>query len=101
MFVSSGGGEWAVVGPTIVEAARTLGATMPADQLTSYIARCSMAVAYGDSWTNMIQPFWTLAIFPVLAAGTKMQARDIMGYAFVALIVSFFIFSIGVIWLPM
>lgn len=101
MFVPSGGGEWAVVGPTIVEAAKTLGATMPADQLTSFIARCSMAVAYGDSWTNMIQPFWTLAIFPVLAAGTKMQARDIMGYAFVTLIVSFFVFGIGVTWLPM
>lgn len=101
MFVPSGGGEWAVVGPTIVEAAKTLGATMPVDQLTAYIARCSMAVAYGDSWTNMVQPFWTLAIFPVLAAGTKMQARDIMGYAFIALIVSFFIFVIGITWLPM
>jgi short-chain fatty acids transporter len=100
IFVPSGGGEWAVVGPTIVEAAKTLGASMPVDQLTSFIARSSMAVAYGDAWTNMIQPFWTLAFFPVIAAGTKMQARDIMGYTFVSLIVSFFIFSIGVLWMP-
>ncbi|MBN2284606.1 MAG: short-chain fatty acid transporter, partial [Deltaproteobacteria bacterium] len=100
IFVPSGGGEWAVVGPTIVEAAKTLGAAMPADQLMAYIARCSMSVAYGDSWTNMIQPFWTLAFFPIVAAGTKLQARDIMGYSFVALLASFFVFAICVTWLP-
>ena len=82
-FVPSGGGEWAVVGSTIVGAANTLGANMAPDQLTSFIARCSMAIGYGDAWTNMIQPFWTLAFFPIIAAGTKMQARDIMGYTFV------------------
>ncbi|MBN2256087.1 MAG: short-chain fatty acid transporter [Deltaproteobacteria bacterium] len=100
IFVPSGGGEWAVVGQPILEAARTLGATMPADQLTAFFARVSMAVAYGDAWTNMIQPFWTLAFFPVIAAGTKMQARDIMGYTFVSLIASFFIFAICVTWVP-
>ena len=100
IFVPSGGGEWAVVGSTIVDAAKTLGASMPADQLISYIARCSMAVAYGDAWTNMIQPFWTLAFFPIVAAGTKLQARDIMGYTFVALLASFFVYAICVTWLP-
>ncbi|MBW2594798.1 MAG: short-chain fatty acid transporter [Deltaproteobacteria bacterium] len=101
IFVPSGGGEWAVVGSTIVQAATTLGANMSPDQLTSFIARCSMAVGYGDSWTNMIQPFWTLAFFPIIAAGTKMQARDIMGYTFVSLIVSFFVFAICITWMPM
>jgi len=100
IFVPSGGGEWAVVGPTIVDVAKTLGANMPAHQLTAYITKCSMAVAYGDAWTNMIQPFWTLVFFPIVAVGTKMQARDIMGYTFVACIVSFFIYAICVIWLP-
>jgi len=100
IFVPSGGGEWAVVGPAVVEAAKTLGASMTPDQLTSFVARCSMAVAYGDQWTNMIQPFWTLAFMPVIAAGTKMQARDIMGYTFVSLIFSFFVYAICVTWLP-
>jgi short-chain fatty acids transporter len=100
IFVPSGGGEWAVVGSTVVEACKNLGATMAPEQLTSFIARCSMAVAYGDAWTNMIQPFWTLAFFPVIAAGTKMQARDIMGYTFVSLLASFFIFAICVTWVP-
>ena len=100
IFVPSGGGEWAVVGPTVVEAAKTLGAAMTPDQLMSFVARCSMATAYGDAWTNMIQPFWTLAFMPIIAAGTKMQARDIMGYTFVTLIFSFFVFAICVTWLP-
>jgi short-chain fatty acids transporter len=100
LFVPSGGGEWAVVGSTIVEAAKNLGAAMPPDELTSFIARSSMAVAYGDAWTNMIQPFWTLAFFPIVAAGVRLQARDIMGYTFVAMLWSFFIYAITVTWLP-
>ena len=48
-----------------------------------------MAVAYGDQWTNMIQPFWAL---PVLAiAGLKM--RDILGYTTVTLVASGVVFG--------
>jgi len=101
IFVPSGGGEWAVIGPTIVEAAKTLGSSMPAEQLTSFIAKSSMAVAYGDAWTNMIQPFWTLTFLPIIGAGTKMQARDIMGYTFVGLLGSFIIFAICILFIPM
>jgi len=103
IFVPSGGGEWAVVGQPIVEAAKTVaasaGMTVPATQ--AFIAKVSMAVGYGDSWTNMIQPFWTLAFFPIVAAGSRLQARDIMGYTFVALLWSFVIFGLGVTFLPM
>ena len=35
-----------------------------------------MAIACGDQWTNMIQPFWAL---PALGIA-KLSARDIMGY---------------------
>ncbi len=100
LFVPSGGGEWAVVGPTIVEAAKTLGEGMPPGQLADFIARAAMAEAYGDSWTNMIQPFWTLAFFPVIAAGIRIQARDIMGYTFIAMLWSTLIFAVCVTWLP-
>ncbi|MCO6481453.1 MAG: short-chain fatty acid transporter [Flavobacteriales bacterium] len=66
-FVPSGGGQFAVQGPIMLEAAAKLGVD-PAIAI--------MAVAYGDQWTNMLQPFWAL---PVLAiAGLKM--RDILGY---------------------
>lgn len=66
-FVPSGGGQFAVQGPIMLDAANQLGVD-PAIAI--------MAVSYGDQWTNMLQPFWAL---PVLAiAGLKM--RDILGY---------------------
>ena len=102
IFVPSGGGEWAVVGQPIVEAAKVVAANsgLAADATQAFLAKVSMAVAYGDSWTNMIQPFWTLAFFPVVAAGCRLQARDIMGYTFVAMLWSFVIFALGVTLLP-
>lgn len=82
MFVPSGGGQWAVQSPVVIEAVTALNADM---------ARAAMAVAWGDAWTNMLQPFWAL---PVLAiAGLK--AKDIMGYCLIQLIVSGIIISIG------
>ena len=75
MFVPSGGGQWAVQAPIVIPAAQALGAD---------ISRVAMAVAWGDAWTNLIQPFWAL---PVLAiAGLK--AKDIMGFCVVQLFVT-------------
>jgi short-chain fatty acids transporter len=103
IFVPSGGGEWAVVGQPVVEAAKTVAANagLASDATQAFIAKVSMSVGYGDSWTNMIQPFWTLTFLPIVGAGSRLQARDIMGYTFVAMIWSFFIFTIGVTFLPM
>jgi short-chain fatty acids transporter len=83
-FIPSGGGQWSVQGPIFLEAARTLG-TDP-----SVIV---MGVAYGDQWTNMIQPFWTIPILAI--AGLHM--RQIMGYTFIALFVTFFTFGGGIL----
>ncbi|MEO3677857.1 short-chain fatty acid transporter [Rheinheimera sp. FR7-31] len=75
IFVPSGGGQWAVQAPVMLPAALELGAD---------VSRIAMAVAWGDAWTNLIQPFWAL---PVLAiAGLK--AKDIMGYCLLQLIVT-------------
>ena len=79
-FVPSGGGQFAVQGPVVLDAAERLGVD-PAIAI--------MAIAYGDQWTNMIQPFWAL---PVLAiAGLKM--RDILGYTTVTLVASGLVFG--------
>ena len=75
LFVPSGGGQWAVQGPVFLEAARELG-TDPAVIV--------MGIAYGDQWTNLIQPFWTIPLLAI--AGLHM--RDIMGYCFVLFLVS-------------
>ncbi|MCA1033304.1 short-chain fatty acid transporter [Bacillus infantis] len=85
-FVPSGGGQWAVQAPVMLEAAQTLGVSIP---------KTAMAVAWGDAWTNLIQPFWAL---PALAiAGLK--AKDIMGYCVLALFVSGIIISLGMLFL--
>lgn len=67
LFVPSGGGQWAVQGP-IAMAAALEGGVPPAHAL--------LAIAYGDQWTNMLQPFWAV---PLLAI-TQVRARDIIGY---------------------
>ena len=72
-FVPSGGGQWAVQGPIMMPAGAAQG--IP-DGLTA------MAVAWGDQWTNMIQPFWALPALGI--AG--LSARDVMGYLVVILL---------------
>lgn len=69
-FVPSGGGQWVIQGPIILEAAQSFGNAIDP-------VKASMAIAWGDAWTNMIQPFWAL---PLLAAG-KCPLRDMMGYS--------------------
>ncbi len=75
IFIPSGGGQWAIQGPIIIKAAQTLGADIP---------QTIMAFAWGDGWTNQIQPFWALPLLGV--AG--LSARDIMGYCVVWTLVS-------------
>ncbi len=85
-FVPSGGGQWAVQAPIMLEAANVINAD---------VAKTAMAIAWGDAWTNMIQPFWAL---PALAiAGLK--AKDIMGFCLFVLIFTGVIISIGLLFL--
>lgn len=80
LFAPSGGGQWAVQGPVMIEAAQTLGASESATAL---------ATAFGDQWTNMLQPFW---ILPVLAI-SGLKLRDVMGYLVLVLVLSGVIFG--------
>lgn len=85
-FVPSGGGQFAVQAPILLDAAERIGVD-PAIPI--------MAVAYGDQWTNMIQPFWALPLLAI--AGLKM--RDILGYTTVTLIASGLVFAaVLVVW---
>ena len=43
-----------------------------------------MAIAWGDAWTNLLQPFWALPALGIAGLG----ARDIMGFCVVDLILS-------------
>ncbi|MGP4073272.1 short-chain fatty acid transporter [Piscibacillus sp. B03] len=75
-FVPSGGGQWAVQAPIMIPASIDLGVDT---------AKTAMAVAWGDAWTNMIQPFWALPLLAI--AGLKV--KDIMGFCMVILLYSF------------
>ncbi len=75
IFIPSGGGQWAIQGPVVMKAAEALGADK---------AQTIMAFAWGDAWTNQIQPFWALPLLGV--AG--LSARDIMGYCVIWTLVS-------------
>jgi len=80
IFVPSGGGQWAVQGPIMIPAAKTLGAD---------ISKVTMALAWGDSWTNQIQPFWAL---PILAIA-GLDVKDIMGYCLMVALVAGLVIS--------
>ena len=99
--IPSAGGEWAVIGPPLVEAVRELTGPMGADVLGSHVARVAMAVAYGESLTNLLQPFFLLTVLPVMGAGIRLQARDLMGYVFVPFVCLFVIIGLLVAFFPM
>lgn len=80
--IPSGGGHWVVQGPLVMSAAKAIGANN---------GKAVMAIAYGEEWMNMAQPFWAI---PALAiAGLK--ARDIMGYCMIVLLFTSLIFIAG------
>ncbi|MGA1225223.1 MAG: TIGR00366 family protein [Phycisphaerales bacterium] len=73
LFVPAGGGQWAVQGPIALAAGAEAGVAP---------GTMTMAVAYGDQLTNMLQPFWAL---PLLAI-TGVKARDLVGYTALAMV---------------
>lgn len=74
VFVPSGGGQWAIQGPIIVQAAQTLDISF---------SKSIMALAYGDQLTNMLQPFWALPLLGI----TKLKAREILPYTLIMMVV--------------
>lgn len=87
LVVPSGGGQWGVQGGILLGAGGELGV----DPSTTV-----MAFAYGDAWTNMLQPFWALPLLSIMG----LRARDIIGYtamAFIAvgLVVSLVLLLLG------
>lgn len=75
IMIPSGGGQWAIQGPIMIKAAQEMGANLP---------QTIMAFAWGDGWTNQIQPFWALPLLSIVG----LNARDIMGYLVVWTIIS-------------
>lgn len=86
IFVPSGGGQWAIQGPIIVEAAIGKGVELPTT---------IMAFAYGDQVTNMLQPFWALPLLGI----TKLKAKQIFPYTFALFFVGSFVFILALFFI--
>tara|TARA_B100000700_G_C15056236_1_gene862984 strand:- start:2756 stop:4123 length:1368 start_codon:yes stop_codon:yes gene_type:complete len=84
IFVPSGGGQWAIQGPIIMEAASNLGISFN---------KGIMALAYGDQLTNMLQPFWALPLLSI----TGLKAKEILPYTLYLFIIGFIIFIGGLL----
>lgn len=84
IFVPSGGGQWAIQGPIIIEAANQLGVSF---------SKSIMALAYGDQLTNMLQPFWALPLLGI----TRLKAREILPYTLYLFLIGCLIFVGGLL----
>lgn len=84
VFVPSGGGQWVVQGPIVVESALKLGVPLN---------KAIMALAYGDQITNMLQPFWALPLLGI----TKLKAKEILPYTLIAMVVGSVIYITGLL----
>ncbi|MCZ2497966.1 short-chain fatty acid transporter [Xylophilus sp. Kf1] len=78
-FAPSAGGHWVIQGPFMVEAAKSIGAS---------VAHTATAVMLGNAWNDLVQPFW---ILPALAL-SKLKLKDIMGYTVIMM------FWIGIVY---
>lgn len=72
-FAPSGGGHWMIQGPFMIDAAKEIG---------SSLSQTSMSVMLGNSWNDLVQPFW---ILPALAL-SKLKLRDVMSYTVIMMI---------------
>lgn len=99
--IPSGGGEFAVIGPSIITAVNEIGVNASDSEMLAMTARASLSIAYGESLTNLLQPFYLLLILPIMGSGIKIQARDVMGYLVIPFILYFIIQSIMVIYIPL
>jgi short-chain fatty acids transporter len=83
-FVPSGGGQWAVQGGIVLQAANELGVAQP---------KAIMAMAYGDQLTNMMQPFWALPLLGI----TGLKAGQILPYTLFLMLLGLLVFGAGLL----
>lgn len=85
ILVPSGGGQWMVQGPILLETASKL--NLP-------LSKSIMALAYGDQITNMLQPFWALPLLSI----TGLKAREILPYTLYFMLIGILIFIAGLLF---
>ena len=83
-FVPSGGGQWYIQGPIIIQSAIEMGIPLN---------KSIMALAYGDQVTNMMQPFWALPLLGI----TGLNAKDILPFTFILMVIGILVFASGLL----
>jgi len=87
LFVPSAGSKWLIEAPFLLPAARELGVS---------VHTVVLAYAYGDSNTNLIQPFWAL---PLLAV-TRLRFGEILGYMLVVALACLVVNVVAMLLIP-
>jgi short-chain fatty acids transporter len=87
LFVPSAGSKWLIEAPYLLPAATELGISATTTVL---------AYAYGDSTTNLIQPFWAIPILTV----TGLRFGDVLGYTSIVAIVCMITSIIAMLLIP-
>jgi len=88
LFVPSGGSKWLIEAPFLLPAGAALGVS-PVTTVLAY--------AYGDSTTNLIQPFFAIPILSI----ARMRFGDVVGYTFLVTAVLFVVSAIAMLLIPL
>jgi short-chain fatty acids transporter len=87
LFVPSAGSKWLIEAPYLLPAGEELGVS---------VVTVLLAYAYGDSTTNLIQPFFAI---PILAV-TRMRFGDVVGYTFLIAAACFAVSGAAMLLIP-
>lgn len=87
LFVPSAGSKWLIEAPYLLPAAQKLGVSATTTVL---------AYAYGDSTTNLIQPFWAIPLMSVM----RLRFGAVFGYTILVALVCFAITLVAMLLIP-
>ncbi|MEM7409018.1 MAG: TIGR00366 family protein [Myxococcota bacterium] len=87
LFVPSAGSKWLIEAPYLIPAGVELDVS---------VVTVLLAYAYGDSTTNLIQPFFAIPILSV----TRLRFGDVVGYTFLIALACFAVATLAMLWIP-
>lgn len=87
LFVPSAGSKWMIEAPFLLPAGHALDVS---------VVTTTLAYAYGDSTTNLIQPFFAIPLLSV----TRLRFGDIVGYTFLIAAALFMVTSVAMFIIP-
>jgi len=87
LFVPSAGSKWLIEAPYLLPAGESLDVS---------VVTVLLAYSYGDSTTNLVQPFFAI---PILAV-TRLRFGDIVGYTFLIALACFGVSALAMALIP-